>query len=312
MARRKGRAYEKARDAASAARARAAENVDWSPRHKVKSRAKAPDTRFWTAERRERLAKAVGQYNATVTRLDKIYRGAVELPNYVDLAIEYTRIGNAKQFNTRIKQIERILKKNAPDAQDIIEVSPGRYMLKYLKRELQYAQRKNNAWSSRLREELYPNWDDMSPVEKATARASSNIDEDMRDTSDMGGDDLDDMWSAEWDKAWEYFQRYLSVWDEYHASYEGYAEVSRIINDFYAYKPAALVTILEGPDPEKDISYIYPTGRELRAMGKQFRKTKSGRSVPVFGQMSPDLTPAELKRRNVLKFWQRKAADYGI
>lgn len=312
MARRKGRAYERARKAEQKAREAASRVSDYAEPHAPKTHAKAPGTRFWTAERRAAMSRAVSQFNSTITRLAKQYKGVVELPNYVNLADEFRRVGNARQFKKRVGQLNRILKKNKSDAHDIIETSPGRYMLKYLKRELQYAQRENNRVARQLRYELYPKWDEMSPLERATASVSSNINPDTRDAGEMGGDDLEDMWRAEWDKAWDYFQRYLEVWEQYHGEYEGYSEVVRIINDFYAYAPDGLVTILEGPDPEKDINYIYPTGRELKAMGYEFRKNRRGRSVPKRGSVSSDMTPMESKRRNVLKFWQRKAAEYGI
>ena len=261
---------------------------------------------FWTPKRVQEFGHVVASYNTIVRRLNKQFEGmGVRLPNEIKAIDERSPITNYEQYRRRIRQLKRLSKSVKSDAQEVVETDFGP-TIKYLKRELSYAKRAVNKRREQKRSELYPEWESMSPVEKAIAKSQSNINEIVTDVNEMTGDDLDDMHHEVRWLAYDYYNNYLQAWANWHGDYEGYAEVVRIVTWFMEKHSWELEKILDGPDPEKTIDYLYLSAGEIDL--EKFRKN-SRRKYP---SVSADLTPAETKRMNVLRFWRNQAQKYGM
>lgn len=122
------------------------------------------------------------------------------------------------------------------------------------------------------------------------------------DTGAMDADDLTDMWAEMSEKAADYAQLYLEVWEAFAGDYDGYATVKSIIEDFAEQNPEALEDILSNShDPEIQIEYMYP-GAEGGMVGVHRFKHRA----------SADMTPFYKRCFNIEMFWEEKAAEYGI
>lgn len=202
----------------------------------------------WVTSQVNRLKRAVANFNRTITWLEKKYDGMVELPNRVNFNEEKANITSGTDLNRRVKQLNRILVKNNPNAQSVVD---GK--LNYLKREIQYAKRYNDKKRRELRKSLYPEWDNMSKVEQATALANKNI-------SDLIGEytsaqDLTYLWNLQYHGRNAKVSNYIEQWEKYN----GDSSVVNAILKIQSYDANLLDELFEGPWDEVDIEYIYPS-----------------------------------------------------
>jgi hypothetical protein len=205
-----------------------------------------------------------------------------EVPNYVSLDEEKTRIKTRDQLYQRERELGRILLKNNPKALDVVEkVVDGETisMPRYLKDEISFSKRAANRKRKELRETIYPNFDDMEPMEQASALSSKNLMPIDQDDEYYSGDDLDDLVNERYFAATTYYDIYLDTMRSFNAFDSIYDEVSEIILDIEADSPRGIAYIYESKADEATIEYIYL-------------------------DRSADRTSIPRKVSNVLRFWR--------
>lgn len=180
---------------------------------------------------------------------------------------------------------ERRLKRiNRGDALRPVSVE-GQTMPYYMKHEVDIATRSENLRRKRIRESLYPEWDEMSSEMRQKAEAGRNIRPIRPDYTPEG---LEDAWGQTHWYNKSKLDKYVQLWEMYSSDHPGYSSTLRIIRDFERSKQKALYEILESDYDEKEPEYIYPD-----------RTAYAG-------------IPFENRQSNVVRFWAQQADKYGL
>lgn len=164
--------------------------------------------------------------------------------------------GGGRALDQRVAQLRRILKSVRSDAWDVVTMPDGGTAPKYLRREMQYARRTVNARRRALKYSLYPDFDDMSRVQQASALSDKNLTE-YEDFLNSG-EDLYTLLEEEYLSDRVYMNNYIDTmkgipaWDAYSA--EIIDKINRILK-----VRGALRWIMEGRFDEATIEYIYPS-----------------------------------------------------
>lgn len=231
----------------------------------------------WIKRQVERLRKAVSSFNAAVTRMEK--SGKYDhVPNKVDMQTEMGRIDTRDQLRQRLVELGRILKKNKPDAQDVVQAPDGSKVPRYLITEARNAKRAVNRQRQELRDTIYPDWDNMKPWDKAADRSDRNIQPLKADY--WSAEDLEYLWGEKYVKDEDYLQNYIATMRSISAWDEVSQELEDIIRDITK-KPRALRQIFEEQHDETEIYYLYPVSKE-------------------------DLTPFQIRYNRVIRFWNEQ------
>lgn len=237
----------------------------------------------WNANQQRRLREAVRKYNAAVTRMRRsgLYD---EVPNYIDYIEQKDMIKNRNQLYQRERELGRILLKNNPKANDVItKVVEGEEFKipRYLDSEIKNNRRNVNRRRSELRYDLYPNWDEMSPVEQSSKKANKNVDDIDPEETYYTGDDLDELVKEKYMTVQTYMETYIDVL-QYEDGWSGARdEVISIIQDMLAKNPERLLQIYEGDYDEVQFYYIIESNQT-------------------------DPTPFYRRRQNTVAFWRRQ------
>lgn len=238
----------------------------------------------WNANQTRRLKEAVRKYNSAITRMRRsnLYD---ETPNYVDYSSEYSMIKDRNQLYQRERELSRILLKNNPKANDVIVKMVGDEEVRiprYLDTEIKYNRRNVNRRRSELRYDLYPNWDDMSPVERATKSANKNLQDIDPDGTYYTGADLDELIKEKYTTVQSYMDTYIEIL-EYEDGWSGARdEVIAIIKELQAKNPEHLLRLYELDYDEMQFYYIIESNQT-------------------------DPTPFYRRRNNTVAFWRRQA-----
>lgn len=184
--------------------------------------------------------------------------------------------GGGRALNQRVEQLRRILKSVRSDAWDVVTMPDGKTAPKYMRREMQYARRTVNARRRALKYSLYPDFDEMTPVQKAAALSDKN----MAEYEDWlsSGEDLQTLLDEEYLSDRQYMNNYIETmrgipaWDPYSSSI--ISKIERILQ-----VRGALRWIMEGRFDEATIEYIYPS--------------------------SAYQEPFSSRQQNVIRFWDR-------
>ena len=227
----------------------------------------------WTANQEARLRKAVSSYNAAVTRMEKSGKYTA-VPNRTTVAREKSLIETADELRQREKELGRILLKNNPKANDVVDMSSdGTFLVpQYLDNEIKLAARSINGRRKQQRLALFTDAAEMSKQTEYMRYANKNL-RDIDEDNYLDGDDLDDLWEEKYPKTYAYAERYKEAWSEYN----GDPSVTDIIDWFAENEPDELALIFESGDDEVDINYIYV--------------------------VSSDKTPAVVRHNNIMRYW---------
>lgn len=140
-----------------------------------------------------------------------------------------------------------------------------------------------NSNRKKLRDKLYPNWNDMSAQEKALASVLGNVDE-MHGTYETSEDmeDLEHQFESEQEST--YVTNYLKEWHEYCVIKEFEQQVEDDLIWLRDNRPGAITEILNSGDIRATIEYIYPH--------------------------SADFTDIYTRHHNIIDFWEDMTWEY--
>lgn len=199
--------------------------------------------------------------------------------------VSFDELKDSIETRDQLYLVERQLRRiNRGDALRPVEAN-GTTMPYYLKHEVDIATRSANRRRRKIRDELYPNWDDMSPQSKARAISNRNIADLHADYTAQG---LRDIWG---ERHWYDSRKldlWLNVWRRYSSEIPGYSQTVAIIERFMKNRQTALYTILESDYDEKEPEYIYPE------------------RTPYMG------IPFPVRQSNAVRFWAQMADRYNL
>lgn len=199
--------------------------------------------------------------------------------------VDFDELKDTIETRDQLYLVERRLKRiNRADALRPVQVN-GLNVPYYLKHEVDIATRQENRRRKKVRDELYPSWENMSEEARQTAQANRNIKPVRPDYSAEG---LQEQWAQH---AWynrSKLEKYLNAFDKYNLGHPGYESTRAIIEDFMGRRQGALNVILESDYDEKEPEYIYPDKTAYAGLAHEIRQT------------------------NVVRFWAQKADEYGL
>lgn len=207
------------------------------------------------------------------------------VPNHTSVAREMELITTRDQLRTRVSQLRRILKGVRPANQDVVTLPTGQTAPRWFRDEVRRAHRLNQRNREELRVALYPDWEDMSGAQRATAQADKNIaplDEEETYYTPRG---LDDLTRERYLNDYVYMSQYLDVWAQFHSTNPGYQFVVDTVRELVRDNPGFLRRVLEEDHDEATPEYLYP----------EFGSRRVSAYREPFAQRS----------NNVVRFWQR-------
>lgn len=215
-----------------------------------------------------------------------------ESPNNTSLERELHYISENKYFNMRINQLESVLENDAGKP----VTRYGIVVPKFMRDEIIRGINMSDIERARLRMELYPDWGLMTSPEKAEALSNRNLntlnEEDFY-SADMFDYLLDEVYPNMPEKA----QYYIDVWlDNY-----GSPKIAEKIMEMAENNPEGFRRLMESPDIEKEIEYIYPdTANEFVGEFSGYKYKRPSAFKDDYG----------VRKRNAEAYWLEQYEDY--
>ena len=233
------------------------------------------------------LHNAVNLWNRNLTRDIKSDRY-----DYVPSGVTYDdmvqRIHSVKDYNA----IMRFLGSNDahvnPRARDIVLLQ-GQRVPRYVADLMGELGEGINDRRLRDAEIIYPGFNELSPVEKASKLA--NVGLNPLAYENYGADKLNVMFNERFPNCMEKAEIYIQVWEDW----GGDPEVPRIIRELAEKDPDRFVRIMDSNADEKEIHFIYPSHEMIT--------TKKNKRGWIYNVQSADETPMSERQANALQFW---------
>lgn len=210
---------------------------------------------YWNNQLIATLKHAIDAYNRDIDRMKKQYSYDYT-PNKTTLEEVMKTIHTQEEYDRRLKDLRDIQRKRNPDAWQPVQYR-GVVVPKYLRDKNREYMLDINGANAEIRKSVYPEFEEMSPQERAIAMANGNIS--SVEGEYVSGDDLDDLIAQYYSTTVsEYYDNYLDAWREYCVLGSSVKRrVVEIIEWFKAFKPKELREIYDGYRVEKEIEYIY-------------------------------------------------------
>lgn len=207
-----------------------------------------------TAKQLTNLVRRVNAYNRVVNSwADSGIYSSTPLETSVTQEMEY--ISDNRSYNERMAQLGRALPSKNRHAADPVFFK-GLIVPQYMRNETRNIVRQENRQRANYRASLFPLWDYMKPSEQAAAISNKNL-QDLDEEDYIGsGTDYDDLISVHYMNMPKKAEIYIDVWID-NGGDEDIPEIIRYLADN---DPDGFRKLMESPDIEKDIEYIYPDG----------------------------------------------------
>lgn len=205
------------------------------------------------------LRKAVKSYNSAIDRMAKSGKYDV-IPTKTNMFREKEFISDKTDFNLRVKQLRRILTTEKKGAQDAVDFH-GYVMPRYMRDEIKNIVRSSNERRKAIRSELFPNFDELTPLQKANVTSNKNL-MPLDEADYSTPEDFDDLLQEEYPNIPMKAEIYIDEWNKN----RGNPEVPKLIREIAQGDPFGFQRLMEGPDIEKEIEYIYSD--DLTASGQ--------------------------------------------
>lgn len=201
-----------------------------------------------TPQQLARLSRLIPKVNKVFTewRNSGLYE---ESPNNTSLERELNYISENRYFNMRIKQLESVLESEAGKP----VTRYGIVVPKFMRDEIVRGMNMENPERAKLRMELYPEWGSMTSPEKAEILSNKNLNE-LYEEDYYSADMFDSLMEEIYPNMPKKAQIYIDVWLDNNGDEETASKIMEIAEN----NPEGFKRLMESPDIEKDIEYIYP------------------------------------------------------
>lgn len=217
----------------------------------------------------ERLLKAIGEYNKEVFSMAESGDYTV-VPNPTSIEKELGLISDKRTYNQRVNQLERITDSDAAD----VVTRYGVVVPRYMRDEIYNITRQANVRRASYLLDFFPDWDLMTAPEKATAYSNRNLEplyEEDYYSSNMFDLLLEEAYPNMPDKAKAYINVWLDMTED--------EDIASMIMEMAEKNPDGFRKLMESPDDEKEIEYIYPdefrTGRKGSFSNFNYKRTSA-------------------------------------
>jgi hypothetical protein len=197
------------------------------------------------------------------------------IPSKTNMFREKEFISDKTDFNLRVKQLRHILTTEKKGAQDAVEFH-GYVMPRYMKDEIRNIVRSSNERRKAIRSELFPNFDELTPLQKANVTSNKNLTP-LDESNYSTAEDFDDLLQEEYPNLPIKAEIYIDVWNENNGS----PEIPELIREMAQEDPYGFLKLMEGPENEKEIEYIYP---DSVTASKQSKRRGSGFFEPMINR----------------------------
>lgn len=206
---------------------------------------------------------------------------------------ELNYVTTKRRYNERMAQLGRALSSNKKASNPV--VFHGLVVPEYMRNEVRNISRAKNQQFAEMRKTYFPQWDILSPQRKLAEMSNHNYyDIDERDYIETPThyEELIEIEYPDMPKAAEI---YISMWEDF----KGDSDIPDIIRFLAAKDPQGFYNLMESPDKEKDINYIYPS----------FQETYYGKHY-TYKNQSADRTPHADRLEYAAEYWRQQLQDY--
>lgn len=211
------------------------------------------------------LRKAVKAYNSAVGRMARSGKFTV-VPFKTSMTREKEFISSAQDLKLRVAQLRRVLTTEKKGAQNPVNFH-GEVMPAYMRDEIKNIVKSSNERRKAIRSELFPNFDELTPVQQASVVSNKNLS--PLDEADYStAQDFEDLLDEEYPNMPKKAEIYIDVWLENN----GDSETADLIREMANENPEGFQRLMEGPDIEKEIEYIYPNEFKAKRRGSAFKE----------------------------------------
>ena len=239
-----------------------------------------------------RLKKAIRSYNYYRDKMAK--SGKFDyVPERTSLTKEREFISDMTDLEERLAILERISKEGADDPVEHFGYTIPRYM----KNELRNALRQSNDRRAEFRLSFYPDWELMVTPQQYEAFSNRNL-EDLIEKDFITSEDFEQLMEDVFPNMPKKTAAYIEVW----LDMTNDEETAAMIMEMAENNPKGFRKLMESPDQQKEIEYIYPD---------EFNIKKTGRSGFRYNRASADKAVGFNERiRNAKDYWSNRYNDY--
>ena len=212
-----------------------------------------------------KLRKAVRSYNSAIGRLSASGK-FTSVPFKTSMAREKEFISSAQDLNLRVKQLRRILTTEKKGTQDPVEFH-GEVMPKYMRDEIKNIIKSSNERRKAIRSELFPDFDELTPIQQAPLLSNKNL-MPLDEADYSTPQDYEDLLEEEYPNIPFKAELYIDTW----LSNKGDPEIARIIREIATENPDGFKKLMESPDIEKDVEYVYPDEQTAKTRGSAYKE----------------------------------------
>ena len=204
----------------------------------------------WSKNSLERLGRAVRKYNKVIENWEQ--RSFDEIPRKTSVQREMRKVTNYEELEKRIYDLESI---TLPGS-DVPVSLRGTIVPEYMTRIVEDLELEIDESRRAQRNELYPEWDKLTPQQRAEARSHANIDPlDKGKMTAQYMEDLEEERLSEKDA--NYIANYEAEWMKLSTDKHVRDQVVEDLEWIYENSPGTLKFLTQRGDDATAIEYIY-------------------------------------------------------
>ena len=238
-------------------------------------------------KRAKYLHDAVYRLNRTYTKLNKSNRYDVKL---VGITYEEVvkRINTLQDYYDMVNFLEMSDESINPGATRTVTFNGKRYPAFLVEATKELGEGINKKAYERLMR-LNPNWDELEPQQKAARIANTGL---MGvHIEDYSPEELMQLFNERFPAVMEKAEIYIQTWNDW----GGDPIVPTIIRKLAKENPDRFIRIMESPEEEKEIFFIYPSVELI--------SNKPNERGWVYKHQSPEMTPVNDRQEKAKQFW---------
>ena len=236
----------------------------------------------WVISAKEITAakRRINAYNKAVKKMwDSGLYAVAPLPTTFEQEMKY--MTSKRRYNERMAQLGRALPSINRHAADVVTYH-GFEVPRYMRDEVKNIVKSKSSEYKEMRKQFIPAWEHLSPQRRLAEQANKNYgdmyEEDYIDSPESYQELLD----IEYPDVPVVAERYIEVWEDMN----GDPNIPNIIRELAMKDPDGFMLLMESPDVEKDIEYIYPSSADIISGSHYTYKRQSAYKSPHQNRMA--------------------------
>lgn len=202
------------------------------------------------------LKRRINAYNKVVNKWwDSGQYAAAPFPTTLEREMSY--MTSKRRYNERMAQLGRALPSINKRASDVVNFH-GFEVPRYMRDEVRNIVKAKESEYSEMRRTYIPAWEQFTPQRKLAEQANKNF-APIYEEDYIEPDYYDELLDIAYPNVPKIAEVYIDVWEDMNGS----PDIPDIIRELATKDPEGFMMLMDSPDIEKDIEYIYPSSADI-------------------------------------------------